>query len=356
MTDFKIYVFGPASGSIAFELPSCEKCNDDKLFLASSEFELKRESSIFKIERFHRSGLSILRASIYKQVFERGMDRMGHSFGVSIEFIGAIALPNTIQNTLIEILNFVENDCVANKEFCEFESFKNFVESNFLAVFPGIKSQLYQEVSDLKLKKHLNYFNPNSFCCEVASIEDASVALHINWFINSPVSLFISSIIIYPENSGVSGINFPKFHAANFYDEIIPLMYDKLISYESEISSLKIKEINDTRRIDNLERCIEDNKKELLNRSGQNSTFINYPETVPSYEPLRVSKEPIGFTNKTYMVDRASSSKKSTSRSRDIEELVVNKPFLSSKVLWAFLAVLFLTVFIVIALTFFNVL
>lgn len=323
MTDFRLFVFGPASGSIAFQLPSCEKWNDDKLFLASSDFELNKKCLVFKIERVVNVDSDFFRVILYKQVYERGMDRMGHSFGVAIDLFDVLPSPSLIQSTLLEILVFVEKYCVTNEDFCGFENFSTFIKIEFNDVYNGIVRELFSESIHFKTKKHIDGIALKSFSRQVTTIDDISVSEFIDWFINGSSSHFITSLIIYPENSGTPGNNFPYYDAIKFYDQIIPLMHKKIINFESSLALIKSNELLKTNTIaelneinNALNKKISLLEKDLFNSSILNLNYVDSSEAVQVFEPLitmndqRIPQRQVDKNSKSIQNIRVQPSKK----------------------------------------------
>ena len=137
-----LYICGPANGSVAYSFPQFQKAADDSLFLPSSECELSERQIVFRLNRLFANGVPTLRVGVYKQIFEQGMNRLGHSFGAVFQFTNDAPHGQVLAHTLIELLSAIEQRCVAASHFCSSERFSDFLSKEIQPSYDGIIDQL----------------------------------------------------------------------------------------------------------------------------------------------------------------------------------------------------------------------
>lgn len=137
-----LHICGPANGSLTFSFPEFQRSSDDSFILPSSECELAAGQSVFRLNRISVSGVPALRAGAYKQVFEQGMNRFGHSFGPVFEFVGDVPNGTVLAQTMMELLAIIEQNCIHDTHFCSYERFHAFLEAEIFPSFNGIVRQL----------------------------------------------------------------------------------------------------------------------------------------------------------------------------------------------------------------------
>lgn len=191
-----LHICGPASGSLTFSFPQLQRASDDAFILPSSECELAEGQVVFRLNRISDGALTRIRAGLYRQAFEPGMSRLGHSFGPVFEFVDEVPLGATLAQTLVELLEFIRLNCAPSGVFCSLDQFTRFLESEIEPGFNGIVRQLNpahtKRIAGLKIAPGvgLHCFRDMS----PGSIDE--VGALFDWFASDRFSLSCETLLI----------------------------------------------------------------------------------------------------------------------------------------------------------------
>ena len=191
-----LYIFGPANGSVAYSFPQFQRAADDSLFLPSSECELAEQQTVFRLNRLFTNGVPTLRVGVYKQVFEQGMNRLGHSFGAVFQFTNDAPDGQVLAHTLIELLSIIEQDCVAASHFCSSERFLDFLAKEIQTSFDGIIEQLNPSITCSIVALPLTSGQGFQYFAEVQPSSTEQVGALFEWFASDPSGVLCETLLI----------------------------------------------------------------------------------------------------------------------------------------------------------------
>ena len=266
----RVMVFGPASGAIAFGYPDGQRVNDDSVFLPSSAFSLEAGRSAVRLSRHERAREAVVRLGVYRQIYEPGMSRLGHCFGVVFEFgsnvpSGAVAL-----KTIGQLVDLVEGHCCRAGTFCDYRTFVSFLNEEIEPSFDGIRDQLESGPTGKALVP-LTAIPQQRFHLELGPDESLAPGL-VDWFFVDPGSAACEDLIASPAGSGQPGSGYRSVRGeADISRECLRFVY------QAALDSAAAAEAAQSR-----ERTLEDEVRQLR---GEN---LRYRET---YERLERSFE-----------------------------------------------------------------
>lgn len=124
----KISIYGPANGFVAYTIPRGISNHDDSLALSSAEASLSNDSSAMKYSRITgEDGSLMIRAAMFRQVFEPNLRRRGHTYGAAIDFHETITTPAICIEVLDALCETIRELCVSDGTFCGPARFHEFV-------------------------------------------------------------------------------------------------------------------------------------------------------------------------------------------------------------------------------------
>ncbi len=147
LSEPRLYILGPANGSVGFELPGGRRSNDDTLFVPSSTFLLRPSAFLVRLVRMRAPGGWRSRYCLYRQVYEPGMSRLGHALGAVFEFAESAPPALIVFETLWKLVDFLKSRCTLDNQFCELKQFKEFVELEVSEDFSLILDDLRAGIS-----------------------------------------------------------------------------------------------------------------------------------------------------------------------------------------------------------------
>lgn len=191
-----LYICGPASGSLAFSFPQFQRAGDDSVFLSSSECELAERQTVFRLNRLSVNGSPALRVGIYRQVFEQGMNRLGHSFGAVFQFLGDVPRGPILAHTLMELLAVIQQGCTLESRFCGYERFSAFLRAEILPSFDGIVDQLNPSDTQPIVRLQLGPGEGLQCHSDTQPTSAEQVGILIDWFTSEPLALRCDTLLI----------------------------------------------------------------------------------------------------------------------------------------------------------------
>lgn len=278
MDNFEILVYGPAGGGIAFQIPGASRISGDSLFLNPSHFEITPSSSVIKLDRLTTDKGYCIRTSIYKQVYEHGMQRLGDSYGASFNFYNTFPHSKNVKDTLLELLALIESRCTNNGVFSKYEQFKDFTQGYLSECFDGIKSQIHQSDDEFNGIIYLPILEKSSASIEVGSLTDKNTEDAIEWFATDSTSAPLKSLIIYPSGSGRPGKLYEALDQSSFISSSEWAMYENIINHKKSYEDITSKNeelklnLNLLQRENNelFNKCSQlENLSDALNKSNQ---------------------------------------------------------------------------------------
>lgn len=214
----RIFVFGPANGSIAFQIPKISLANDDSIYLASSTFSLEPGSQIIRLtKRKDYAGYSF-RVCIYRQIYEPGMQRLGHSFGAGFEFTGGAPSGDATVNTLLELLEVIQENCCIREHFCGLQQFHSFLSKEIDPSFEGIEEQLFSQGAKGTTNPLFDQNSPQ--ICLTLNGEWSEAGTALDWFFTEPSGSVYADLVIQQPTSGQPGQQYKKVDSVNGLDRI----------------------------------------------------------------------------------------------------------------------------------------
>jgi hypothetical protein len=207
MSDFLVSVFAPVKGLRVYRHPGMIPIPEENYGLSQSEIVLGRSSSLIVIKRLTSSeGQHGLRLSVHKQVFEHGMTRDGHSFGVAIDLFDAIPESDSLLTVIGGILFLMERSCVKSNQFCTQSEFEDFLKSKLDAsVARAIRDIRFLE---RKLLPDLTYRRSGSATFSYQMPDDVfdikSLPI-IDRCLIDPISMLFKKIYLYREGHSELG-------------------------------------------------------------------------------------------------------------------------------------------------------
>jgi hypothetical protein len=237
MTGLRLFVCGPANGSVAFELPGGRRGNDDSVFLPSSIFTPEPGQWVLRVWTIRLGGRKLLRVGLYRQVFESGLDRPGHTFSAVLEFDGNLPPGDLVVQTLWEICELIEAQCTKDGHFCGLEQFHGLFASEIFPSFSGITAQVFANGAADGIGDRAS---ANSYTFIYHPLPDWSIPSLggvVEWFFRSPASFVCESIIVAKLGTGTPG---PEFRQVMSLDALAAVAMDALtrqLVYERSLSA-----------------------------------------------------------------------------------------------------------------------
>ena len=210
MGDASITIFGPADGFKAYRLPLMTEVSDGGYALADSVIQLKQNGGAFVIHRLPTTTKTLFhRFSVYRQVYEPTLSRLGHVFGASLDCFGELRSSESIVSVLSGLLSLVEEGCVHDSKFCDLLEFKGFLSNKVMAVFD-------RAVDDLQPAKYIAHeiSSPSGMGDGSAGIYSyaisgdlfgADVVRLINWFLYQSGGMLCKALYLYLPEFGAPG-------------------------------------------------------------------------------------------------------------------------------------------------------
>ena len=237
-----IYIVGPANGSTAFTLEPLQQVEDDSLFLPSSDLELAPGSTIFKLSRNKRG----VRIAIYKQIYESGLQRLGHSFGAVVEIYEVCPAGVAVVETLNQLLKLIGDGCTKDGHFCAIERFRSFLASEIVANLKVIQDQFLKKSGKQLLVK---IGPPPGTAMQLFTSTDlndqAMLSAAVDWFVGNPASVMCEALYLGVSTAGRLG----RLLQARPYEDVtlgsLDYLYSKFLAQSDVLDNLsaRVKEM-----------------------------------------------------------------------------------------------------------------
>jgi len=219
MNGVSIAVFGPSDGAIAFSLSTGKVLSDDTLFLATSDFQLNENETTIVFSRINSSKNNHIRVSIYRQINEPNLRRLGHSFGASIDFYERLPEPELILKTLRELTVVLEEGCCKTGSFCNTTIFNKFVDEYLLPNYVGITESLWGKRSEKNSTFYQRINDKKFFYLSTEENLQSDTNNLLSWFAFKPGGMFCRSLVVALKHSGIPGPSYNLLENTTEIDE-----------------------------------------------------------------------------------------------------------------------------------------
>lgn len=236
-----LYIGGPAHGSMAFAFPGSKRVEDDTLFLSSSDYELARGEVVFRMSRSRAASGARVRVGAFKQILEAGLDRPGHSFCAIFEFVESAPHGTVIAQTLIELISEIERVCCSSRgHFCDYDTFRRFLESEIEPSYEGIVEQLSQGgLQPFVQPLSSPIAQPGRLYVGTDFRSVDGVGRVVDWFTLNPASVTTEMVISGGESGGKAGKTLRKVESlVEVETEVVHSLYAASLKLEGSLARL----------------------------------------------------------------------------------------------------------------------
>jgi hypothetical protein len=233
---------------MAFSFPAFKRDDDDSLFLPYSDYELLEGELVFRLTRLRGAAGPRIRVAAFKQVYEAQLSRLGHSVAAGFEFIAEMPRGNIIAETLGELVGVIEQHCCRSGHFCDYDTFRRFLEREIMPSFEGIIGQL--ELTRCRALLQLPFgqglgqriFAP-------AEVDDfAAVGKVIDWFGTNPSGLVCDTLILGASSRGGAGKALRRVSSiVELEPEFASALYRSLVSVSGSFEEISTKATEELR-------------------------------------------------------------------------------------------------------------
>ena len=200
-------IFAPVKGLRVYKHPGMYLVPEDSYGVSHSELILGISSCVLVVKRLiSPEGHEGLRISVHKQVYEHGMTRDGHSFGVAIDLIDRIPDPNSLLTVLGGILVLLDRSCVHANHFCAQAEFEEFLKLKLEASITRATQDLH--FTEQKLLPNLSdrVMGSTAYSYAVSNdVFDPKSLPIVEWFLNDAGAMLCKSVFIYQEGFATLG-------------------------------------------------------------------------------------------------------------------------------------------------------